>query len=483
MHPAELNILIQELLFQAKESEWLEFKLNNSNPYQIGEYISALANSASYHNKNNAYLLFGITDNGSVAGTDFKPSIEKVKEQELQNWIATQLEPRIDFSVYEFKYFDKDLVLFKIDSAINTPVEFRGEAFIRIGSYKKKLKEHPERERKIWTKISNYTFEKGIAERGFDEDEILKLIDYSAYFELTEQSLPANKETILEKLIQEKIITDLGHNYSITNLGAILFAKSIDYFDSISRKAIRVIFYKGNDKTKTIKEQVGKKGYANGFNGLISFINDHLPSNEEIGKAFRQELKMFPPLAVRELVVNAIIHQDFSIQGASPMIEVYDNRIEISNPGKPIIPTLRFIDHNPESRNEMLAKFMRRMNICEERGSAIDKVVAQCELFQLPAPDFIEGDNYTKVILYATKSLRQMDKNDKIRACYQHCVLKYISGNFMTNQSLRERFDIDDSNYPVISRIIAEAKEAKMIKDYDSDNKAPRYSKYIPFWA
>jgi ATP-dependent DNA helicase RecG len=483
MHPKELNILIQELLFQAKESEWLEFKLNNSDPYQVGEYISALANSAGYHNKNHAYLLFGIADSGVISGTDYKPSNEKIKGQELENWLATQLNPRIDFNVYEFKYYEKDLVLFKIDATLNTPVEFRGEAFIRIGTYKKKLKEHPERERKIWTRVSNYTFEKGIAERNLGEDEVLKIIDYPSYFELTQQGLPSNKEAIIEKLLQEKIISDVGHDFSITNLGAILFAKNIDYFDSLSRKAVRVIIYKGNDKTKTIKEQIGKRGYASGFTGLVSYINDHLPSNEEIGKALREELKMYPPLAIRELVVNAVIHQDFSITGTSPMIEIFDNRIEISNPGKPIIPTLRFIDHNPESRNEMLARFMRRMNICEERGSGIDKVVAQCELFQLPAPEFIEGDNYTKVILYAPKSLRQMDKNDKIRACYQHCVLKFLSGDFMTNQTLRERFDIDDSNYPVISRMISEAKEAKMIKDFDAENKAPRYSKYVPFWA
>ena len=254
MHPKELQVLIQELLFQEKESEWLEFKLNNSDPYQIGEYISALANSASYNNKNNGYLLFGIADNGTISGTEFKPSNEKVKGQELQNWLATQLNPRIDFFIYEFKYDDKDLVLFKIDSAINTPVEFRGEAFIRIGTYKKKLKEHTERERKIWTKISNYTFEKGIAERNLNEDEILKVIDYTSYFDLTQQSLPSNKENILKKLTQEKIISDIGHGYSITNFGAILFAKNLDYFDTLSRKAVRVIFYNGNDKTKTLNE-------------------------------------------------------------------------------------------------------------------------------------------------------------------------------------------------------------------------------------
>lgn len=112
---------------------------------------------------------------------------------------------------------------------------------------------------------------------------------------------------------------------------------------------------------------------------------------------------MYPPLAIRELVANATIHQDFNVTDTFPMIKVFKSRIEISNPGKPIIPTLRFIDHNPESRNEMPARLMRRVNICEERGSSIDKVKAQCKLFQLPAPEFIETENYTKVILYAPK--------------------------------------------------------------------------------
>lgn len=483
MNNKELAILTQELIFQTGESEWLEFKVNNSNPLEIGEYISALSNSAGYNNKSYAYLIFGIDDNKNIVGTSFEPRNEKIGSQEMENWIATQLNPRVDFTIHEFEYELKRLVLFRIDATLNTPVEFKGEAFIRIGTYKKKLKDHPERARKIWTKVANYTFEKGIAERDLDENQVLQLLDYHSYFDLTDQPLPSNKSLIIDKLLSEKIIVESSYNYHVTNFGAILFAKNIEYFDSLARKAVRVILYRGNNKIKAVKEQTGKKGYASGFTGLITYINGLLPTGEEIGKALRQELKIFPPLVIRELVANAIIHQDFSVTGTSPMIEIFDNRIEISNPGKPIIPTLRFIDHNPVSRNELLAKFMRRINICEERGSGIDKVIAQCELFQLPAPDFIEGDNFTRVIVYAPKSLRQMDKNDKLRACYQHCVLKYVSGEYMTNQTLRERFDIDDSNYPIISRMIADTKDSNLIKDYDAENKAPRYAKYVPFWG
>jgi predicted HTH transcriptional regulator len=266
-------------------------------------------------------------------------------------------------------------------------------------------------------------------------------------------------------------------------LGALLFAKNIEKFEHLARKAVRVIKYDGNSRVATKKEQSGQKGYAAGFEGLLQFINDQLPSNEEIGIAFRKDVPMYPPLAIRELVANAIIHQDFNIPGTSSMVEIFDNRIEITNPGQPLIDPLRFVDHSPESRNEQLARFMRHINICEERGSGIDKVVFNCEYYQLPAPKFMVGDNYTRAILFAPKSLRQMDKNDKIRACYLHACLKFVSGNFMTNQSLRNRFGVKEHNYATISRIIRETKQEGLIKDHDPSNKSRTYAKYIPFWA
>lgn len=117
---------------------------------------------------------------------------------------------------------------------------------------------------------------------------------------------------------------------------------------------------------------------------------------------------MYPPLAIRELVANALIHQDFNLTGTGPMIEIFSDRIEITNPGVPLIDTLRFIDEPPISRNEILASLMRRLNICEERGSGIDKVIFQVEMFQLPAPDFQVTSNHTKAILYAPKDLAGM---------------------------------------------------------------------------
>jgi predicted HTH transcriptional regulator len=271
-------------------------------------------------------------------------------------------------------------------------------------------------------------------------------------------------------------------NYSITNLGGILFAKNLHDFKSLERKIVRVVQYSGNNKIKTILDEEFTQGYAVGFPSLVKFINDLLPRNEVIGDSLREEVRMYPQLAIRELVANSIIHQDFSVSGTATLIEIYNDRIEFSNPGKPLIDPIRFIDEY-RSRNEKLASLMRRMKICEEKGSGIDKVVFQCEFYQLPAPYFVSSDVHTKVILYAYKQLREMDRNDKIRAVYQHACLKWVSNDFMSNQSLRERFNIDDKNYSMASRLIKDALLAGVIKEVDADNKSKKYKRYLPYWA
>ena len=277
------------------------------------------------------------------------------------------LNPRIHIEHYILNHTDGRVVLFKVKAVVNTPVTFQGNAFIRIGSYKKKLSDYPEKERLIWTKEPRIQFENEIAKANLGVDEVLKLLDYPAYFDMMNLPLPSNKDGIIEKLKQEKLIRIDGAIYSITNLGQ-LFAKEIEAFETVERKTVRVIFYDGKNKRKTIKEQSEKKGYAVGFEGLINYIDDQLPTNEVIDSALRKEVKMYPKLAIRELVANAIIHQDFSESGTGPMIELYSDRIEVTNPGKPLINTLRFVDHNPQSRNERLAHFSeRRLNICDRK--------------------------------------------------------------------------------------------------------------------
>jgi ATP-dependent DNA helicase RecG len=154
---------------------------------------------------------------------------------------------------------------------------------------------------------------------------------------------------------------------------------------------------------------------------------------------------------LRELVANALIHQDFTITGAGPMIEIFSDRVEFTNPGKPLIDPNRFLDLPPRSRNENLAALMRRADICEERGSGIDKVVEATEVAWLPPPDFLAPEDNTLAILYGPRSFAQMGAAHRVRACYWHAVWRYSQGLGMTNASLRERFGVDEDRSSQVS--------------------------------
>ncbi len=483
--PADYLIsLVRELCKLPQETEWAEFKENDTEPQQIGEYLSALSNAAALAGKAFAYLVWGVSDGEhTVVGTRFSPATTKVGNEELENWLLRSLAPKIHFRFFEVTVDALPVVVLEIERAFRQPVQFQGQEFIRVGSYKKRLKDFAEKERGLWRIFDKAPFESGIAAERVRDDEVLRLLDYPAYFDLLARTLPENRAGILAALEDDKLIEPCAAGgWNITNLGAILFAKRLDDFATLKRKAMRVIQYRGGSRAEGGKEQVGSKGYASGFEGLIGFVNGLLPSNEVIGQALRKDVPMYPELAVRELVANALIHQDFFMSGVGPMVEIFDDRIEITNPGVPLVATDRFVDTPPRSRNEGLASLMRRVGICEERGSGIDKVIRLVEAFQLPAPIFEVPDEFTRSVLFAHRPLSRMDKADRVRAVYQHACLRYVNREHMTNTSVRERFGIEARNSAAASRLIREAVEAGVVVPYEP-KAAPKMMRYVPTWA
>jgi ATP-dependent DNA helicase RecG len=481
---AELRLQIAHFLAQGRECEWLEFKHNNAEPEMIGEYISALANSAALAKMPYAYVIWGINDaDQSVLGTSFAAATTKIGNEELENWLLRLLNPRVHFTFQSVDYEGQPLVVLQIHAAHQQPVKFKSEAYIRVGSYKKKLKDCPEKERLLWKAFEQSNFEDGAAASALTAEQITQQIDYPAYFELQDLPLPSSRARILEQLAEDDLIqaTDTG-KWDITNLGAVLFARQLSDFKHLKRKAMRVILYKGINRIETLKEIEGNKGYASGFEGLIGYITNLLPSNEVIGQALRKDVPMFPELAIRELVANALIHQDFSITGTGPMIEIFEDRMEISNPGLPLVKPERFLNSPPKSRNEAMASFLRRVGICEERGSGIDKVVFQTEYYQLPAPIFEVTEQHTVSVLFAPKPFREMKKADRVRACYLHACLKLVQRELMTNNSLRERFNLEVENSAMISRIIKQTMEANLIK-LEDETVGTKSRRYLPWWA
>jgi predicted HTH transcriptional regulator len=485
METNQLEKQVRSFLRLSHETEWVEFKHNNADPEEIGEYISALANAAALVNQPTAYLIWGVDDaSHRLIGTSFNPRTAKVGNQELESWLIHLLSPRVDFQFHQLEMDNQPIVVLVIPAAQHTPVRFKETEFIRVGSYKKKLKEYPEKERRLWAGFQQWNFEADVAMESVSADQVVNLLDYPAYFHLTKQPLPINRDGILERFLDEKfIVAQPTSDFHITNFGAILFARDLNRFSRLARKAVRIIFYRGKGRAEAIREmRDNQPGYAVVFHRAMQYINDHLPAHEELQGAYQREVRMYPDVALRELLANLLIHQDFSIRGAGPAVEVFDDRIEFINPGAPLIEPHRFIDKPPRSRNEGLAGFLRRINIGEERGTGIDKVILAVEAAQLPPPEFFAKDDNTIAILFAEKPFAEMTRTERLRACYQHACVLYEQRERMTNASLRKRMKIADSNYPMASKIIAETLKAGLIKVFDSGSESKRDKSYIPNW-
>jgi ATP-dependent DNA helicase RecG len=476
--------LIDDLRALPAETAWVEFKHENTDPEGMGKRVAALSNAARIEGQDTAYLVWGVEDGTHrVLGTSFEPDATKARGQPMPLWLAQNLQPSPAFGFRVVAHPLGRLVLLEIPAAPGAPVCFQNIPYVRIGSATPKLTDYPERFQRLIERLRPYRWESEVARAYASADEVLTLLDYPAYFRLTRQPLPDNRAGILEKLAADRLITsDVGGQWNITHLGAIVLATRLSAFDpSLSRKGVRMVAYGGANRAATVTHRHDEdRGYAAAFEALVETLNAWLPRNEHIGAALREAHPLFPALAIRELLANALIHQDMTITGAGPQVEVFGDRIEITNPGRPLVAADRMIDLPPRSRNEALSSLMRRMGFCEEQGSGLDKVIAAVELFQLPPPLFKPEDGAMRVVLYGPRTFADMTPDERVRACYFHAVLKFLSGEKMKNSTLCVRLGIEARNASQASQVIGKALEAGLIRVADPDH--PRAG-YVPHWA
>jgi len=461
----------------------LDWKENlSSNHEKLSNHLSAFAN-----NPGGGFLIFGI-DNKTKQPVGISSHDSERVITTLSNRARGTLTPEVIIEHSHFLYQQHNLLAIFIHESSTKPVHMKNgtieDSYIRSGGSTRKASRNEVGGLMLNSRIPRW--EELNATSLLAENEVLALLDCYAIHELLKRPTPSTNQEITHWLETEKMIKKSNdEGYYITNFGAISAARSLNNFDDLARKTIRVIRYKGLNKLATEKEFPSEKGYAIGFHQLIQFIRISLPESEIIRDAFRQEDSVYPEIALRELIANALIHQDFTIRGKSPMIEIFDDRIEITNPGTLIASKNvdRLIGTSPESRNEILAQAFRRYHICEERGTGFVKTIVAIELFGLPPLKFEQGENYFKVILSSPRQFANMSRDERIQACYQHAVIKHLSNSSMTNTSLRERFKMHEKQRAMISRLIKEALAAKVIKAKDIKSKSSKHIEYLPYWA
>jgi len=481
-----LQSLVKELSKFPDETEWIEFKCNNSNPERIAQYISGLSNAATLYEKPKAYLLWGIEDKSHrVIGTNFEYRKEKKGNEELEAWLIKMTNPKINFKFYEVPMGDNTtVVLLEIPCAETEPTKFGSTAYIRVGSNLKPLVGFRDKEMELWRLFETTPYELRIACDNISEDDTAMLLDYSRYYDKMEIPIPRNRSKVFDDLQNEKfIIRNEAGNWSITNLGALMIAKDLKKFEHLARKSVRVIWYKSNTRLEAVREKEFTGGYAHSHEEIVQYIMTIIPQEEVIVESTRKSVISFPEIAVRELLANSMIHQALEQRGTNPMVEVFVDRVEFSNAGAPLVAIERIVDTVPISRNENIAGFMHKCGICEERGSGYDKIVAATSQNGMLAPRIENQSNqFTKVVLFAKVPFDVTTKEDRIRTCYMQACLTYVNFGTIVNADIRMIFGLNEKEKYKASRVIKDTLDAGLIKVID-EIATPRYRKYIPHWA
>ena len=476
--------LVRHLCRNPHATEWLEFKESNTRPDRIGTTVAALANGSALANRRAAYRVWGVSDiDHTVVGTSFSPSATRVGNEDFKPWLIRSLNPATGLRFHETQMDGRDVVVLEIESASHRPVAFKGAEYVRIGSANRKLKDHSAEEMRLWEVFNRSRFEEGTALDGLTSDDLWSLLDVEAYFNLLERPRPFNVDANLEYLERDRIIRlDATGRWEVTNAGVVLFAKDLTRFSQLRHKSVRIIEYDNSSRLHTRRQLEFSRGYASAFHDMVRFILVLLPAEEVMAGGLRRSNLTYPEIAVRELLANMLVHQDFSVGGARPMVEIFEGRIEFTNPGKPLVDTGRFVDLPSRTRNAGLASLMRRFGICEEQGSGIDKVVDAIEAHLLPAPRFDNPGPFTKVTLFGPKQWSDMTSDDRVWACCLHASLRYLAAQPANNKSVRDRFGLGPNDGARVSRLLRDAVGSGLLCLRDP-GAGCRARSYLPWWT
>lgn len=471
----------------AAECPWIEFKSNLADPVALARYVSALANGAALVGQPHGYQVWGIDDTSRAwVGTSFKPDTAKKGNEDLRFWLAVTFRGQVEPEFFEVLAEGRRAVVMRVPAAVGRPVTYAGEAWLRVQSSTVRLRDFPDQERALHTRLDRTRFEQGVALEGASAAQVLAVLDTDAFFRLAGEPLPPTADERLAKLADWGCVSArVDGRWNVLNLGALLVARDLQPLGALSRKALRIVLYRGPDAAAPSEElPLGERGYALVVDEAVRVLALRLPAEERVQGALRERVEHFPSLSLRELIVNALVHQDFAVRGAGPIVEAFDHRVDITNPGRPLVAVNRLIDWPAQSRNEALARAMRMLRFCEERGSGIDRVVARAEAVSLPAPAFevLEGcdggADFMRVRLLGPQPFARLSAEDRLRATYQHACLLYQRGERLTNASLRQRFGLAAGQVAQVSRLIAAAKGQQLIRPADDADRA-----YVPGWV
>lgn len=389
MHVKELTALLDRLRSEPRESEWLEFKENRYEPQELGEYLSALSNAACILHRPRAYLVFGIRNaTHEVAGTSFDPGAEYGKgNQPLLLWLSLGLNPKIGFEVYSVTYHGKSVVLFEISPALDQPVKFYGKAFVRVGSSKVELRNHPDKERQLWARRTDWSAE--ICAKATLDD-----LEPSAVFKARQEY--KKKFSGLSKEVDQWDDITFLNKAKVTIKGqitrtALLLLGTPESAALLSPAVAKISWLLKNERNEDLDYEhidppllmAGEKVLARIRNLTIR----ELPS----GTLFPIEMTQYDTWVIREALHNSIAHQDYSLHGRIQVVETPDALL-LTNVGSFLPGSVEEVIRQDAPleiyRNPFLAGAMVSLNMIDTQGGGIKKMFQKQRCRFFPMPDY-----------------------------------------------------------------------------------------------
>lgn len=406
-----LLAILEQLRLRPNELAAVEFKSNLSEPKAIGEYISALSNSAALERHARAWLVWGVEDGTHVVkGTTFGPFGAKGEgNQSLVMWLQHQTSPRADFSFHAVPHPDGEVILLEIHPARGTPIAFQGTRFIRVDSHKVRLADHAAKESRLWEAL------------GVKQDWTGEIVPTATLDDLDPDAIAFARARFTEYLIRcepdvsrhDRIRADV----SAWDVPTLLNKAHVTKQSRITRAALLLL---GRDesahflapadvKISWILRDADNKAISSQHFGLPFLTTteavfrrirnlqiEHMPD----GSLFPTPVSQYDPWVIREALHNCVAHQDYSLGGKVNVIE-FPDRLVFTNLGSFLPPSVEWmLEHQspPEHyRNQWLIDAMVRLRMIDQIGSGIRRMFeTQRERF-FPLPDFvIDADSMSK---------------------------------------------------------------------------------------
>ena len=463
---------------ELNEIDWKVMLSNKKD--RLKKHLSAFSNLPG-----GGFLIFGVDDNGQTIGIDEDES--RYIAAYLANIARTSLEPQINVKFLTFSYQTKSLLGVYIEECFEKPVHLKNKgierSYIRAGGQSRLMSKEEIRQSVVSSRTLRFGEIQAMLvpeisenwDKSFDFSEIMKRLRPSGF---------STDEEFKDFLFSLKLVQKTNDFYYPTNLAVLCAASDFENLHSYENLSIRMIEYKGGTKLAARRDKSFRAGYSLSLDQIISTLMDWLPYCEKINRATVIHEPLIPEIALREIIVNAIIHRDYTITNGDILIELFADRVEVTNPGGllPEISIDRLIDHPSRTRNEVLSDFMRKLNFAEERGSGIDKAIISFEMHGLPPIKFYDGHKFFKVTMFSGKKFDNLTNDEVINAIFQHACLNEVIQRKTTGRSIRERFKLNRNESPKIYKLIEEAIKIGKVRLANPDaSKRDQY--YLPYWA